>query len=152
MRAMLIASGFAAAVLVTTELVVAQSPGTPPYVRVPHRSGDVYVPLDAAGNPVVPAPAVPGSPPAPAAPATPAVPSMTAEGGALAINGAPAEASVYVNGQRVGPGTTVSRLALSPGAHRIDVLVPNTPPIRLTVEIGSRAAAPRGGYFVVPKP
>lgn len=149
--------------------------GLSTYVLVPHGSGYVYVPLDAAGNPVnlpglLPgaatplAPAVPSVPPVPPEPSGPAV-------GYLRIEVEPRDAEVYVDGQRVGRVQQFAGLqgllGLAPGTHRVDVALAGFQPLTTEIQIAPRqtyairgqlardpdapAAAPRGGgYQVVP--
>lgn len=80
-----IVAGFVGVLVLGSVPAQAQSVG--PYIRVPHPSGDVYIPL---GGPLVPAsptalwpapesPAAPGTPATPAAPAAPPVPVPAAE-------------------------------------------------------------------------
>ena len=80
-----IVAGFVSALVLGS--VPAQAQGVGPYIKVPHPSGDVYIPL---GGPLAPAaptalwpapetPAAPGTPATPAVPAAPAVPVPAAE-------------------------------------------------------------------------
>jgi hypothetical protein len=150
--------------------------GQPPvWVRVPHRGGAVFVPLDPSGSPLgLPdaespggsSPAAPASPRAPGIPAAPGAPRS--DPGFLLVETDPVAATIHIDGSlvvtaEVGGGPE-RLIALAPGTHRVDVahpgflalttsvrIVPRHTSVlrpRLTPEIG--ATAPGTGYSVVP--
>jgi hypothetical protein len=154
----------------------------PGYVIVPHAAGPVYVPLDQSGQPLFPS-GTPGPPAAPWSPSWPPVPDMLPtpwqpawtpgdrELGYLRVEVEPPTAAVFVGGRYVGTagqlGAPGVLLALPPGRHQLDALLPAFKPLRATVELPPGGSATlranlepdpagrtrdvrRDGYFVTP--
>ena len=149
-------------------------------VRVPRGPGQVYVPVDPSGRPVDPSgrPLVPpGAPAEPAAPAAPAVPSAPASSirplpagwGLLTIEVEPVNASVFVDGESLGPitaGVGAGRtIGIAPGFHRLEMVAPGFRPastaialvsgqslaVRLSLEAEGPSMRLESGYHVLPR-
>jgi hypothetical protein len=156
-------------------LLLAQA--TPPgqsgfLIQVPHRSGQVYIPLDPSGRPMFPS-GIPAEPAAPSSPASPAAPSqpLPPDWGFLRTEVDPGAARVYIDGQYVGIAQQFAGpqgfLTLPPGPRWLEITHPGFKPLRTAVEISPRLTSilrlllepdprepveePRGpGYHVVP--
>jgi hypothetical protein len=122
-------------------------------VRVPRAPGQVYVPLDASGRPVVPqtSPGEPGVPAGAVAPGVPAVPTAPSPPSAptssilplppgwalLTLEVEPVNANVLLDGESLGPitaGTGGGRtIAIAPGFHRIEMVAAGFRPASTTI-------------------
>ena len=154
-------------------VLLAQAPGQSGfYIEVPHRSGQVYVPLDPSGRPIYPSgtPAEPSAPPSPASPAAPSQ-ALPPDWGFLRTEVEPSAARVYIDGQYAGVAQQFSGpqgfLTLPPGPRWLEIVHPGFRPLRTAMEIkprqtsilrlllepdpNQRVEEPRGaGYHVVP--
>ena len=145
-------------------------------VRVPRGPGQVYVPVDPWGRPLVPPaapvePAVPAPPVAPSAPAAPAssILPLPPGWGVLTIEVEPVNANVFLDGESLGPiaaGVGAGRtIAIAPGFHRLDMVAPGFRPastsialvsgqsiaVRLSLEAEGPSAQLETGYYVLPR-
>ena len=168
-------SRFTVSILAVALLLVASTVGAggPAFhILVSQGGGYVYVPFDAAGQPIH-LPGGPAEPPRPfvPSPAPPPAPpgALPADVGFLLLEIEPAAASVYVDGRPVGtaePRADQGRLvALGPGEHRVDAVHPGFAPLATAVVITprqthvlrsrlarERPVLPGSGYSVVPIP
>jgi hypothetical protein len=158
-----------AASLAAGLLLLAQSggsnPGEPPgsqsglYIEIPFRRGTVYVPLDASGQPLLPAfpgadpygvpgaPRAPAAPPAPPSPSAPAAPPgvgapLPVALGFLRTEVEPRGARVIVDGRDVGTAEEYAEgrgaVAMAPGPRRVEIVHPGFKPLRTTIEVAAR--------------
>jgi hypothetical protein len=143
------------------------------YFQTPHGPGQVYVPLDPSGRPLLPS-SSPAEPPVPSSPPSPPAPpqALPPDWGFLRTEVEPGSARVYIDGHPVGITRQFSGpqgfITLAPGLRQLEIVLPGFKPLRTTVEISSRQTyvvqarldpdpdqpleeTRGGGYHVVPR-